>query len=213
MVSILVPYGTGEGQTATVADRIATVLTDCGHDATAINVDESPSDLEVDDVDAVCLGASIHMGKHQSSVREFVSANRDALAVRPTAFFQLSMSSAVADEDRQAEAAGYVDEFLEETDWHPDRIGLFGGALRYSKYGFIKRLLMKRIARDATGDTDTSRDYEYTDWHEVEAFAADFAAFVEHRLGIAPPDATGGEASSGTGSESDDGRPDEAGAE
>jgi len=115
-----------------------------------------------------------------------VSTNRDALAARPTAFFQLSISSAVADETRRAEAAGYVDAFLEETDWHPDRIGLFGGALRYSKYGFLKRLVMKRIAKEATGDTDTSRDYEYTDWHEVETFTADFAAFVEGRLGITP---------------------------
>jgi menaquinone-dependent protoporphyrinogen oxidase len=45
---------------------------------------------------------------------------------------------------------------------------------------------MKRIARDATGDTDTGRDYEYTDWAEVAAFANDFAAFVEGRLGERP---------------------------
>jgi menaquinone-dependent protoporphyrinogen oxidase len=42
---------------------------------------------------------------------------------------------------------------------------------------------MKRIARGATGDTDTSRDYEYTDWDAVETFARDFVAFVEDRLG------------------------------
>lgn len=104
------------------------------------------------------------------------------MATCPTGFFQVSLSSAATDETQLAEAAEYVDTFLEATDWHPDRIGLFGGALRYSKYGFLKRLMMKRIARDATGDTDTSRDYEYTDWHEVEAFAADFAAFVEGRV-------------------------------
>ncbi|WP_254531277.1 flavodoxin domain-containing protein [Natrinema gelatinilyticum] len=193
MVSILVLYGTGEGQTASVADRITDVLAERGHDATAIDVDELPPNLEVDAFDAVCIGASIHMGKHQSAVREFVRANRNALAPKPTAFFQLSMSSAVSDETRQAEAASYVDDFLEETGWHPDRIGLFGGALRYSKYGFLKRLLMKRIAGDATGDTDTSRDYEYTDWHEVDAFAADYAAFVESRLGVRPTDARDGD--------------------
>ncbi|ELZ24801.1 protoporphyrinogen oxidase [Natrinema limicola JCM 13563] len=42
----------------------------------------------------------------------------------------------------------------------------------------------------ATGDTDTSRDYEYTDWDEVETVAADFAAFVEGRLGVGPPEST-----------------------
>jgi len=133
--------------------------------------------------DAVLVGTSIHVGTHQDAVREFVTANRDALADRPSGFFQVSLSSAVDDEERQADAARYVEQFVETTDWHPDRIGRFGGALRYSQYGFLKRLLLKRIAKDATGDTDTSRDYEYTDWDEVAAFANDFAAFVEGRLG------------------------------
>lgn len=186
MSSILVLYGTGEGQTERIAGRIAEVLGERGHDAATMNADETPPNLAIESFDAILVGASIHLGRHQSAVREFVRDNHDALAARPTAFFQLSMSSAANDEARQAEAAGYVDEFLEETDWHPDRIGLFGGALRYSKYGFLKRLMMKQIAKEATGDTDTSQDYEYTDWHEVESFAADFAAFVEDRVGATP---------------------------
>ncbi|MFB1063215.1 flavodoxin domain-containing protein [Natrinema sp. H-ect4] len=188
MGSILVSYGTGEGQTATVADRIGDVFADRGHDATVMNVDEIPADFDCEAYDAVLVGASIHMGKHQPAVRDFVRTNRETLAARPTAFFQLSMSDAVSDETRRAQAADYVETFLEETDWQPDRIARFGGALRYSKYGFLKRLMMKRIATDATGDTDTSRDYEYTDWDEVEAFAADFAAFVEGRLGLRSPE-------------------------
>jgi menaquinone-dependent protoporphyrinogen oxidase len=186
MLTFLVLYGTGEGQTEKVATRIADVLRERGHEATLADAAKMPADLVLDDVDAVLVGASVHVGKHQPAVRRFVEANLDELAERPTAFFQLSLSSAVDDEERRAEAAGYVESFLDATDWHPDRIGRFGGALRYSEYGFLKRLLLKRIARDATGDTDTARDYEYTDWAEVEAFAADFAAFVEGRLGIVP---------------------------
>lgn len=183
MASFAIVYGTGEGQTAAVADRIVETLVERGHDATAVDAEALQADFDVDAFDAVCVGASIHVGKHQPEVESFVRDNRMSLANRPTAFFQLSLSSAVDDETRRAEAAGYVDAFLEDTDWAPDRIALFGGALRYSKYGFLKRLLMKRIAAGATGDTDTSRDYEYTDWQEVESFAADFADFVEGRLG------------------------------
>jgi len=47
-------------------------------------------------------------------------------------------------------------------------------------------LLLKRIAKDATGDVDTSHDYEYTDWEEVAAFAIDFAVFVKGRLAERP---------------------------
>lgn len=85
-------------------------------------------------------------------------------------------------------AAGNVDEFVEKTGWQPDRVGLFGGALRYSQYGFLTRLAMKRIAREEGGSTDTSRDHEYTDRAEVAAFARDVAAFVEGRLALAPSD-------------------------
>lgn len=191
MASFAVVYGTGEGQTATVADRIVETFVERGHDATAVDAETLPADFDADAFDAVCVGASIHVGKHQPEVEAFVRDNHATLADRPTAFFQLSLSSAVDDETRRAEAAGYVDTFLEDTDWAPDRIALFGGALRYSKYGFLKRLVMKRIAAGATGDTDTSQDYEYTDWGEVEAFAADFADFVEGRLGVEAGDATG----------------------
>ncbi|WP_336037196.1 flavodoxin domain-containing protein [Halobacterium yunchengense] len=189
MASFLVGYGTGEGQTAKVAERVAATLTERGHDAATVDLGETDPEHAVDAYDAVLVGASVHVGTHQSAVAAFVRANRDALAARPTGFFQVSLSSATDDEARRAEAAGYVEAFVDETGWHPDRVGLFGGALRYSEYGFLKRLLLKRIASDATGDTDTSRDYEYTDWAEVEAFARDFAAFAEGRLGTTPPEA------------------------
>lgn len=186
MTSFLVLYGTGEGQTAKVADRIETVLTNRGHDVSMVDVETAPDTLQIEEFDAVLVGSSIHVGKHHSAISEFVRTNRDALNSLPSAFFQLSLSSAVDDPDRRAEAARYVDELLEESGWHPDKTGLFGGALRYSKYGFLKRLLLKRIAKDATGDVDTSQDYEYTDWEEVAAFAIDFAVFVKGRLAERP---------------------------
>ena len=184
MPSFLVLYGTGEGQTAKVASRIADRIEHRGHEATPVDIEELPAEFSLTEFDAVLVGSSIHVGTHNQHIREFLRENREELATRPTAFFQLSLSSAVDDPDRRAEAADYVDTLLDESNWHPDRIGLFGGALRYSKYGFLKRLMMKRIAREATGDVDTSQDFEYTNWPEVDAFANDFAAFVEDRLDV-----------------------------
>jgi len=185
MASFLVLYSTGEGQTSKVTDSVVDALAARGHAVEAVDV-ESSSNITVDVFDAVVVGSSVHVGKHTDSVRDFVGDNIEVLDGLPTAFFQLSLSSAADDEERRAEAAGYVEDFLEETGWTPDRVALFGGALRYSKYGFLKRLTMKRIAKDATGDTDASRDYEYTDWDEVEDFTNDFAAFVEGRIGADP---------------------------
>lgn len=185
MSSFLILYGTGEGQTAKVAERIATTISERGHVASAIDVRDRPDSFTLEEYDTVVVGASIHAGKHQDEVRDFVIDNRDALSGMPTAFFQVSLSS--ANEEKREEDAGYVESFLTETGWHPDRIGQFGGALRFSEYGFLKRLMMKQIAKDLlTEERKPNGDIEFTDWEAVDAFAADVAAFVEGRLGVVP---------------------------
>ncbi|WP_439027222.1 flavodoxin domain-containing protein [Haloarchaeobius sp. DT45] len=181
MAKFLVCYGTGEGQTAKVADAITDDLTARGHSVTELDITAVPPELDVAAFDAVLVGASIHMGAHQKQIVAFVRDNRLALSARPSAFFQVCLSSAAEDEERQLEAARYVEEFVEKTNWHPDRVASFAGAIRYSEYGFLKRVMMKKIASEATGDTDTSRDYEYTDWDAVDRFAVGFAEFVEGR--------------------------------
>jgi menaquinone-dependent protoporphyrinogen oxidase len=111
------------------------------------------------------------MGKHENYVLDFVRKNRDALERLPSAFFSVSMAA----HDSPEEAEGYIEEFVRETGWRPSRVGLFGGALLYTHYGFIKRHLMKKIARDkGNPDTDTSRDYVYTEWDGVRRFAEEF---------------------------------------
>jgi len=183
--SFLILYGTGEGQTAKIAERIATAIRERGHEASTTDVRDRPDSFTFEAYDAVVVGASIHVGKHQDEVRDFVTDNRDALSGMPTAFFQVSLSA--ANEEKHEEAAGYVESFIAETEWHPDRIGQFGGALRFSEYGFLKRLMMKQIAKDLlTEDRRPSGDIEFTDWDAVDAFAADVAAFVEGRLGVSP---------------------------
>jgi menaquinone-dependent protoporphyrinogen oxidase len=184
MASVLVAYGTGEGQTAKVAGRLVEYLAADGHDAEAVDVAALPDGLDVTGYDAVVVGASTHMGRHGTAVRSFVRTHLEDLATRPSGFFQVSLSAAIDDEAHRAETMGYVDDLVEATGWHPDRVAVFGGALRYSEYGFITRSLMKSIARRATGDTDTSRDYEYTDWEEVRAFAREFAAFVDEQQAL-----------------------------
>ena len=56
---------------------------------------------------------------------------------------------------------------------------MVAGALRYTHYNWLKRWMMKRIVTKAGGNTDTSRDYEYTDWAAVRAFADEFRRAAE----------------------------------
>lgn len=191
MTSFLVYYATSEGQTGQIATRIVETLRGRGHEAVAVDAADVPEPA-LDAYDAVLVGASIHGGRHQESVVEFVREHREALAAVPTAFFQVSMSS--ASETKAADAAAYVDAFLEETGWNPDRIAQFGGALRFSEMGFLKRLVVKQVVKRGDPDLDISGDGEWTDWGAVEDFADDVAAFVEGRLGVpAPATASEGE--------------------
>ena len=178
MSRVLVCYGSSEGQTATVAERIADELSDRGHHVTLAHAKHAPDELSVSAYDGVVVGASIHFGKHQSFVADFVRDHRDELHRLPNAFFSVSLTAAQADPDSAFEARQYVEEFLEETAWEPDLTATFGGALRYREYGLMKRFVMKRIAGREGMDTDTSRDHEYTDWDEVATFVDEFVELV-----------------------------------
>lgn len=182
MSSVLVVYGSGEGQTAKVANYVVDGLASRGREATAVDVRDVDASA-VRAADAVVVGASIHVGSHQDAVVAFAREHRGTLAGVPSAFVQVSLSSAAADPERRADAERYVEEFREATGWEPDVVGTFAGALGYSEYGFLKRPMMRKIAADATGDTDASRDYEYTDWTAVDEFVAAVDGLVAAKTG------------------------------
>jgi menaquinone-dependent protoporphyrinogen oxidase len=68
-----------------------------------------------------------------------------------------------------------MEKFFVDTGWRPQRVKPIAGALLYSKYNPLVRFVMKRIARKAGTRTDTSRDYEYTDWVSLDRFIDELA--------------------------------------
>ncbi|WP_049920256.1 flavodoxin domain-containing protein [Halobiforma nitratireducens] len=179
MTRVLVAYGSSEGQTAAVAERIGEILETEGCDATLVHLQHPPSPLEPAVYDGVVVGASVHAGSHQRYVESFVRSHRETLNRRPTAFVSVSLSAASDDAERRGTADELLDGFLEKTDWDPDGTLSVAGALKYSEYGLFTRLLMRRLGGKERGDTDTSRDYEYTDWEAVESFTREFATLVD----------------------------------
>ncbi len=123
--------------------------------------------------DGAILGASIHVGHHSRRFVQFVHDRRMWLDGMPVAFFSVSLSAS-GSEDEQAEAEGYVTALLTETGWQPQSTTTVGGGLSYRRYGFFKRLMMRKMAADSGRDTDTSRDHEYTDWQAVDQFVDGF---------------------------------------
>lgn len=174
MSRILVAYATVEGQTRRIAERIGETLASAGHSVTLRPAVGGPT-LVVAGHDAVIVGASIRYGHHARALEKAVRERAADLAAKPNAFFSVSLSAG-GPGARPAEAQGYIDTFLRRTGWTPQRIASFAGALPYTRLNPVLRLMVRLIVGHAGGDTDTSRDYEYTQWEDVERFARDFAA-------------------------------------
>jgi menaquinone-dependent protoporphyrinogen oxidase len=128
------------------------------------------------------LLGSLHIGKHQPAARRLVVANLARLNAVPSAFFSVSMAAAAKNPVDVESARTIASDFPTAAGWRPDAVECVAGRLAYTQYGFITRWLMKRIARKEGGATDTSRDWEYTDWDAVDRFADAFAGRVRARL-------------------------------
>jgi menaquinone-dependent protoporphyrinogen oxidase len=112
----------------------------------------------------------------------FVKQHKETLARLHASFLSLTLSQAGAEDQTatvgqrkaaRADALRMLQIFIDETGWRPWHSLPVAGALAYSKYNFVMKLIMKRIARKAGFDGDTSRDYEFTNWPVVDRFVAE----------------------------------------
>lgn len=176
-------YATREGHTRKVAERIAADLRTRGALVDVFDVRECPPP-EWRKYSTACLAASVHLGRHEKEMVAFARQHRDALVRLDAAFVSVTLSEAGAEDptrsqqDRRAaaeDAQRMIDIFVRDTGWRPEHALSVAGALAYSKYNLLVRFLMKRIARKAGAPTDTSRDYEFTDWPALDQFVGEIA--------------------------------------
>lgn len=172
---VLVTYHSSEGQSALIAERIAEGLRAEGAAVDLFEVGHAPPP---GDYDGVVLGDSVHAGRHSRALARYIAKHGDELDAMPVALFQTSLTSSQDDAEHTAEAHRLLHRLLDGTGLEPDIVGLFAGALAYTRYGWLKRRLMRRIAASEVGDIDVSTDHEYTDWEAVDAFARDVSALV-----------------------------------
>ena len=174
MSRVLILYGTTDGHTARIGRFLDLELQRAGAEVDLIEAGTLDTEPRPDHYDGVIVAASVHVHGYQRAVRRWVTAHAPTLRTRPTAF--ISVSLGVLQEDPAVKLAvdSIVQHFLDGNEWHPTFVKSVAGALPYTHYGFLKRLVMRHIARKAGGDTDITRDYEYTDWSDLETFAVEF---------------------------------------
>jgi menaquinone-dependent protoporphyrinogen oxidase len=172
VANVLIVYSSIDGQTARIAERMATDLRGAGLEVTLHPAWPFDAPWEIETYDAVVVGGSVRFGHHARALEKWVRERLVQLAKRPAAFFSVSLGAAGTGK-RAHEAVQWRDEFLRRTGWKPALEASFAGALRYTRYNPVIRLVMRFISGRLNGDTDTSRDYEYTDWKAVDRFASD----------------------------------------
>jgi menaquinone-dependent protoporphyrinogen oxidase len=172
-MNVLLVYASTHGHTARIAARIARTLEDDGATVAVHPVGDAP---DPHGFDAVVVGASIHAGHHQKELLAWAARHRTALAAVPSAFFNVCLTAADDTEESRKATRAYLDDFVEQTDWTPGRMTTFAGALQYREYDFPTRLLMRLLMKRGGHPTDASRDYDYTDWDAVDAFARQVVA-------------------------------------
>lgn len=183
MKPVLVIYATREGHTRHIAEDVGATLATQGRSFDVIDAARIPGGFALEKYAAAIVSASLHLGKHELEIVKFVKDNLAELQQIPTLFLSVSLSEVTAEDsnappgkraEAQADVKRTIDSFLAETGWHPSHIAAVAGALMYSRYNFVIRFVMRRIAANKGSPVDTSRDYEFTDWPKLRRLAEEF---------------------------------------
>ena len=171
-MKILIIYGTTEGQTRKIARYMEDVLQEVNHQVVIADATEDPPSPEGYDV--VMIGSSIHMHKYNNAVVEYATDHAKTLNEKLSVFFSVCLAVASDLPEEHEEAAGIANSFLEKTGWKTNTVWHIAGSLKYTKYDYFKKLIMRYIAKKEGQSVDTSKDHEYTDWEKVKSDVLDF---------------------------------------
>lgn len=169
----LILFSTRDGQTREIASYIASELKELGVESDVINLHRN-ADIGWDNYDRVIIGASIRYGHFHSSVDAFVKKHQKALNSMASAFFSVNLVARKA-EKRTPQTNSYTRKFLLASPWKPDHCAVFAGALRYPRYGWLDRAMIRLIMKMTGGETDVRKEVVYTDWQQVARFAHEIA--------------------------------------
>ena len=176
MHSVLVAYATTDGQTRKIAGFVAEALQRLGLKVDQVDTATPAAAAVQPRYAAAVLAGSLHEHLHQKSLQHFVQANAGWLNAIPTLFLSVSLEAAMPDAVDRRQAQHHLQCFLDATGLKPLRAEPVAGALRYTRYDWLRRTMVKLIARQMGADTDITHDREYTDWaaleRTVEAFVA-----------------------------------------
>lgn len=169
----LILFSTRDGQTREIAAYLASELKEQGIDADVVNLNRT-QEIAWQEYDRVVIGASIRYGHFHPAVDRFVKKHAAMLNDLPSAFYSVNLVARKA-EKRTPQTNSYTRKFLLSSPWHPTVSAVFAGALRYPRYRWYDRFMIRLIMKMTGGETDTRKEVVYTDWAQVASFAHQIA--------------------------------------
>ncbi|MEX0334963.1 menaquinone-dependent protoporphyrinogen IX dehydrogenase [Vibrio tubiashii] len=172
MAKALFLYSSREGQTKKIFSHIQTELSE--YDCELLDL-HTIDTVDFSQYERVLIGASIRYGHLNKKLYQFIERNLSSLQQSKVAFFCVNLTARKEDQGKDTpEGSAYIKTFLKKSPWQPQLIGVFAGALYYPRYNWFDRIMIKFIMSITGGETDTSKEVEYTNWEKVTLFANKF---------------------------------------
>lgn len=159
----LILYSSHDGQTKKIAGFIANKL------MAEVNDIHGNCEYNLAEFDQIIIGASVRYGHFNKLLYKFIEKNAALLNTKQTAFFGVNLTARKKGKDTP-ETNVYVRKFLQRIQWRPNLSAVFAGALLYPRYSWFDRIMIRFIMKITGGETDISKEVEYTDWKKVEDF-------------------------------------------
>lgn len=172
-MSILIAYGTIEGQTGKIARFIDAKLREQGHNVELLDTSDATRDVVWDEIERVFLAGSVHEHRHPKAFEVFLYAHRRDLSARPTLLCSVSLNAAFP--EGRAEAQTYVDALKLRNDLTTSRDLLVAGALRAEQYDYYATQVLQHVLLRGKEYDPNSAQHEFTDWAALEKDVLDFA--------------------------------------
>ena len=163
-------YMTREGQTKKIMRHIAASLRESGHDVFLSSIQALPWDFSLSGYDAAVLGCSVRYGRHHQPFMAFIERYKNELDSMPGFFFSVNLT-ARKPERSEPYNNRYLQKFLARLTWRPTYVEVFAGALLYTRYNWLDRVMIQLIMRMTKGPVDPGCDTEFTDWKRVRLFS------------------------------------------
>ncbi|KYP97414.1 protoporphyrinogen oxidase [Sodalis-like endosymbiont of Proechinophthirus fluctus] len=175
----LILYSSYDGQTQKIARAIAAHLTDCCEcDVVDLRL---AHDLNLQCYQRVVIGTAIRYGRFAADIDHFIAQQLEWLHSIPSAFYSVNLTARKPDK-RTSSTNTYTRKFLAKTPWRPDLCAVFAGALCYPRYRWFDRVIIQMIMSVTGGETDRTKEVEYTDWQQVSTFADDLAQLTAKQV-------------------------------